>query len=168
MSPRDHTRSPFGPVQLWGYHHHTLVMPRPPRWRRWLRKLTSPMVIAAMPLAIIPVGLAAPARADGVLSYSELAYASQYGAGAICPVIDEYPSIAGVRGVLDGIAEDGYSYDSAVDIINYSVATYCPRNWSLLVAIGRAARSTQSAATAAPTPAAPTTTLPTKIGGRIG
>ena len=37
--------------------------------------------------------------------------------------------------------EQGYPGDSAVDIINASVHEYCPENWRLLVAIGKAARA---------------------------
>ena len=44
-------------------------------------------------------------------------------------------------GVTAGIVKDGFSEDDAVDIINASVDTYCPRNWPLLQAIGRAARA---------------------------
>ena len=96
---------------------------------------TSGAVIAATGLAY-----ASDAHADGYLSSTEAAYVDRYGAGAVCPVIDEYPSAAGVLGVTRGIMEDGFTADNAVDIINASVSTYCPRNWPLLVAIGNAAR----------------------------
>lgn len=90
---------------------------------------------------------AAPARADGHLDATEADYVQMYGAGAICPVIDQYHSVAGVTGVARGITKDGFSLDSAVDIINASVQEYCPRNWPLLVAIGKTARG-ESGATA--------------------
>lgn len=105
--------------------------------RRVWRRLTPAIVIAASPLLIIPVGIA---RADGVIDDTEYAYISTWGPVAICPVIDEYPSAAGVVGVMRGIMDDGMTADSAVDIINASVHQYCPRHWSLLQAIGRAAR----------------------------
>jgi hypothetical protein len=80
------------------------------------------------------------AHADGVISDTEYAYINTYGAGAVCPTIDEFPTEAGVMGVMAGIAEDGFTGDSAVDIINESVSSYCPRHWPLLQAIGAKAR----------------------------
>jgi len=85
------------------------------------------------------------AKADGILDNSETDYVLMYGAAAICPVIDQYHSMAGVTGVARGITKDGFSLDSAVDIINASVQEYCPRNWPLLVAIGKAARGESGA-----------------------
>ena len=83
---------------------------------------------------------ASDARADGVLSDVEYAYSTVWGPTAICPVIDEYPTEAGVLGVAKGIVADGFTADSAVDIINEAVYDWCPRHWPLLQAIGRAAR----------------------------
>ena len=80
------------------------------------------------------------ARADGNISNTEYAYIVAYGAGAVCPTIAEFPSAAGVMGVMQGIVGDGFTPDSAVDIINGSVAEYCPQYWSLLQKIGAAAR----------------------------
>jgi len=80
------------------------------------------------------------ARADGQISNVESAYIAAYGAGAVCPVIAEYPSTAGVLGVAQGIMDDGFTAGDAVDIINVSVATYCPEYWSLLERIGAEAR----------------------------
>ena len=82
-----------------------------------------------------------PARADGTISAGEADYIELYGQGVVCPVIDRYHSIPGVMGVVSAIVDDGFSEDNAVDIINASVDTYCPRNWPLLQAIGRAARA---------------------------
>lgn len=85
------------------------------------------------------------AHADGYISHTEAAYINTYGAAAICPVIDEYHSSAGVMGVMKSIMSDGFTADSAVDIINEAVSEYCPRNWPLLVAIGDAARNNTTA-----------------------
>jgi hypothetical protein len=87
--------------------------------------------------AIITTGVA---KADGVLSDTEAAYVMAYGAGAVCPTIAEYPSMAGVMGVAQGIMADGFTADSAVDIINASVAAYCDRYRPLLQALGAEAR----------------------------
>lgn len=102
--------------------------------------LTSWPVVALSPLLIVPVGLASPARADGTISDTEFAYIQMYGASAVCPTIDDYPTPAGVLGVEQGIEHDGFTADDAVDIINVSVHEYCPSHWPLLVAIGKAAR----------------------------
>ena len=83
---------------------------------------------------------AASAKADGVIDDDEQVYADAYG-GAICQVLDEHYSLAGVVGIYDVIVEQGYAPDSAVDIINVAVHEHCPDNWRLLVAIGRAARA---------------------------
>lgn len=112
-----------------------------------------PAVIKAYSLGIITgsfltAGLiyaAAPAKADGNLDSSEADYVLMYGEDAICPVIDKYHSMGGVMGVAKVITDDGFTADSAVDIINSSVSTYCPRNWPLLVSIGKAARGETAA-----------------------
>ena len=81
-----------------------------------------------------------PARADGYLSDTEQVYVEMYGEGAVCTTIDSYHSAGGVLGVAQAITKDGFSAGDAVDIINASVSTYCPRNWPLIVAIGTVAR----------------------------
>ncbi|OBC11392.1 hypothetical protein A5784_34915 [Mycobacterium sp. 852013-50091_SCH5140682] len=91
---------------------------------------------AAGALAAAIVTHAPVAHADGNLSNREAAYVLAYGAGAVCPTIDDFPSIAGVVGVVKGIAADGFTYDDAVDIVNASVGSYCPRHWSLLQQVG--------------------------------
>lgn len=86
------------------------------------------------------VGLSARAHADGYITDTEAAYILAYGPTAICPVITEFPSKAGVYGVANGIMADGFAADDAVDIINASVARYCDEYWPLLVQIGAEAR----------------------------
>lgn len=82
---------------------------------------------------------AVPAKADGVLSDSEAVFVELHGT-IVCRVIDQYHSLSGVMGVAEAIRQQGFSTGDAVDVINASVQEFCPRNWSLLVAIGRAAR----------------------------
>lgn len=86
------------------------------------------------------VMLASPAKADGMLDDDELVFVELHG-GDVCFVIDTYHSVGGVTGVAEAIVEQGFTPDSAVDIINASVQEYCMRNWPLLQAIGRAARA---------------------------
>lgn len=111
-----------------------------------------PAVIKAYSLGIITgsfltAGLiyaAAPAKADGQLSNDEIDYVLTY-EDVICSVIDKYHSTGGVLGVAEAIRNDGFAADSAVDIINAAVEDACPRNWPLLVAIGKAARGENAA-----------------------
>lgn len=93
-------------------------------------------VFAALAAAVV---FAAPARGDDYLDASEEDYADRWWL-AICHTLDAHHSVSGVMGVGSGIVNDGFSNDSAADIINYAVAEYCPRNWPLLVAVGRAYR----------------------------
>jgi hypothetical protein len=105
-------------------------MPRPTAIRAYALGVLTGSVLTAGVL------VAAPAKADGVLSNAEAAYVIAFGAAAVCPVISQFPTEAGVFGVLMGIMDDGFSADSAVDIVNESVADFCPRHWPLLTAIG--------------------------------
>lgn len=107
---------------------------------RVLKRLLVSMAAGAV-LAGTGIGYA---RADGVVSDAEFAYINTYGAGAVCATIDEFPTQAGVFGVGQGIIDDGFTADSAVDIINASVAAFCPQHWPLLQAIGAQARGETS------------------------
>lgn len=92
-------------------------------------------------VSLIAAGLTAPeVKADGILSATEAAYVLAYGEVAVCATLDDYPSTAGVLGVADGIMDDGFTADNAIDIINASVMEYCPRHWPMLVQIGKEAR----------------------------
>lgn len=57
--------SPFRPVRKFGvsedaiHSHRITARPRRPWWWRLWRRITNPVAIAALPLALIPVGLAA-------------------------------------------------------------------------------------------------------------
>lgn len=99
----------------------------------------APALIAA---GVITAGSVAPdAKADGVLSAVEIAYVAVYGASAVCPTLDSYPSTSGVLGVAEAIVGDGFAEGDAVDVINASVWEFCPWHWALLVGIGQAARA---------------------------
>ena len=90
--------------------------------------------------ATISLLTAAPAGADGHIDDAEWTYINAY-APAICAVIDAVPTPGGVLGVGQGIINDGFSADNAVDIINAAVWGLCPRHWALLEATGRAIRN---------------------------
>lgn len=109
-----------------------------PRRARTINRL----LIAAGLGALLVAGTGV-AKADGVLSNAEKAYVQAYH-NAICWTLDDYPSVGGVMGIASVIIDDGFSGDDAADIVNASVAGWCPRHWPLLVAIGEAARGQQA------------------------
>lgn len=95
---------------------------------------------AGLIVGSICVATAAVARADGFLNEDETLFVQLYGADAVCATITDY-RVAGVMGAAEVIIAEGFSPDSAADIINASVQAFCPENWALLNAIGSAARA---------------------------
>jgi hypothetical protein len=92
----------------------------------------------ALFLAITVPGLA---HADGHLTGYEQNIGDIEGHD-ICAFLDE-ENITISRVTSIGVYlmdEDALSADSAGDVINYAVETYCPQHWATLVAIGKAAR----------------------------
>lgn len=94
--------------------------------------------IAAAGLITMPA-----AKADPELSHAQIAYVQKYH-GAVCATISDYPSEGGVAGVLSVIIDDGFTPTEAANVVNASVAVYCPQWWSLLQAIGDRARAADS------------------------
>jgi hypothetical protein len=82
------------------------------------------MAVAAA-FGVILMLLAAPtAKAD---SDSEAyAYAAHY-AGAVCAVLDDYPTVNGMLGIMAAITEDGLSNYQAGQVVGISIAEVCPR-----------------------------------------
>lgn len=91
--------------------------------------------------AVMTAGAVGVARADGTLSGPELRFVLDNGATVICPTLDEFPSEGGVLGVLTVILERGFAPDDAADIVNASVATFCPEYRGLLDTVGQRARN---------------------------
>lgn len=78
--------------------------------------------------ALMALGYAPHAKA----SPSTEAYADIYGP-TVCSVLSEYPTVAGVMGVGQGISEEsGFTPEQAGEVIAYSVFTYCPWHKPLL------------------------------------
>lgn len=75
---------------------------------------------------------AAPSKADNV----SVAYASTFG-GAVCNVLDAYPSFDGIKGIAQAIVDDGLSFRQAGEVIAYSVTDICPRHLGLVRAFAR-------------------------------
>jgi hypothetical protein len=80
-------------------------------------------------LGCIAVILAHPAKAD--TDPVVVAYSAHYG-GAVCSVLDEYPSENGILGIGASIIEDGLSAYQAGQVIYLSVSDICPRHMGLL------------------------------------
>jgi hypothetical protein len=89
------------------------------------------------------VTMPAEAHAAPTLSHAQIAYVNTFH-GAVCKTITAYPSEAGVAGVLQGVMSDGFGPVDAANIVNASVAVYCPQWWALLQAIGDRARAQDS------------------------
>jgi hypothetical protein len=84
-----------------------------------------------------------PAAKADPLNDTQTAYVLTYHS-AVCKTISAYPSEAGVAGVLSGIMDDGFGPVDAAEIVNASVAGWCPAWWPLLQAIGDRARAQDS------------------------
>lgn len=104
---------------------------------RVLRTRLALMAVGAVTAgAVLGTGVA---RADGYITPTEARYIAVNG-HVVCDVLDDYPSEAGVTGIMQAIVSDGFSADSSADIVNASVLENCPRFWVLLVEIGNRAR----------------------------
>jgi hypothetical protein len=141
---------PFGPVVE---HGRLVETPRPPLWRA----LTPWWVIALSPLLIIPIGLAAQARADTISDVAYLTTLDQFGVPysseaqaiaighSVCDVLDAgiLPRRAALL-VADG---DGYSLHDANTVVGASIGAYCDKY--------------------APSTTTPSSTVGASMGGRI-
>ncbi len=52
---------------------------------------------------------------------------------AVCDVMDEYPSVAGVMGIVEAIVEDGLTPVQAGQVVGMSVTAICPRHTTLMM-----------------------------------
>jgi hypothetical protein len=83
-------------------------------------------------IALLWMAPQASAAPDGLdVSDEVLDYASDRGQ-IVCRVLDEYPSVSGLIGVMQGISEDGFSYFEAGQVTALSVYSFCPRHSDLL------------------------------------
>jgi len=103
------------------------------RFRR--AKLMDGLAVALLMLLMAALGviaftLAPHAKADVSPAVSD--YVAVYGAGAVCPVLDEHHTVSGMLGVLRGIQHDGFTAFEAGQIVGMSVTEYCPRNTPLM------------------------------------
>lgn len=88
-------------------------------------------IFRAAALAGIVAVFAAPA-ATAEPSSLVVAYTAHYG-GVVCDVLDQYPSISGVLGVMQGVQNDGFTAYESGEIVGLSVAEICPRHTGLML-----------------------------------
>lgn len=82
-------------------------------------------LVATAWLALVIVGawLSTPAHADPQSNYAQL------NAAAICSTLDEYPTVAGVTGVLSAVMEEsGFTAYESGGVIATAVIGYCPEH----------------------------------------
>lgn len=75
--------------------------------------------------------LAFAPNANADIDSEAYAYAAHY-AGAVCTTLDDYPSTAGMLGIMQAIVEDGLTYYQAGQAVALSVTESCPRHAYLL------------------------------------
>jgi hypothetical protein len=72
--------------------------------------------VALAALVMTPAANASPITNYGTIN-----------AGPICKTLDDYPTVAGVTGVLSAVMEDsGFSAYQAGEVVGWTVATFCP------------------------------------------
>lgn len=49
-----------------------------------------------------------------------------------CEVLDDYPSVAGLTGVMQAVVEDGFTSRQAGEIVALSIYEYCPNHADLI------------------------------------
>ena len=91
-----------------------------------MRKLVAFAIVIMIALLAMPT-----ARADDRLQPNEVEYMAQYG-NDLCLAIEGDPTPQNVFHIGEDIINDGFDPESAADIINYTVAIYCP-NWGPLL-----------------------------------
>lgn len=105
---------------------------RPPKRRKPAMRLHwSIHVFAASALLTVAVWFSIPANA-GTGDREVRRYAAS-AATAICSVLDDYPTLPGVRGVLQGIKNDsGFGDYEVGEVLALAVQQDCPRFLPLL------------------------------------
>jgi hypothetical protein len=79
--------------------------------------------------AVLTAGVsafAAPAKAEPDPSNEVLEYTVK-AEGAVCRTLTKYPTIYGVRGILDSIEDQGFTPYDAGEIVALSVTDACPQ-----------------------------------------
>jgi len=115
---------------------------RRPRWSRHpfghsrfrRAKIMDAIAVALLMAFMAALGVivfASTAKADDSYDAEAYAYAAHYGS-AVCAVLDDYTSVSGVLGVMDGITQDGLTPYQAGQVVGISVTELCPQHGWLL------------------------------------
>lgn len=88
-------------------------------------------ISAASALLTFAVYFSIPAHADPVepqvRNYATIA------ASAVCTTLDKYPTLPGVSGTVQAVADDsGFTVTQAAQVVSISVINVCPRHIPLL------------------------------------
>jgi hypothetical protein len=98
--------------------------------RLYDRMAVALLIMLCAALGVIVFTLAAPhAKAD--TDPVVVAYSAHYG-GAVCSVLDEFPSENGILGIGKSIMDDGLTGYQAGQVLYLSVSDICPRHMGLL------------------------------------
>lgn len=93
--------------------------------------MKSKLAALAFLLVLGMYGSAAVARAD--LGWDMI---------RVCTVLDDYPTISGVLGVLRGLTDEGYTAREAGWIVGRAVRDVCPEHMNLALRFAQAGAST--------------------------
>lgn len=88
-------------------------------------------LIAGIASLLLLIAMVPIAQADDQLQPNEVEYMADNGF-AICEELDRDPSPPTVINIAEGVINNGFVIDSAIDIVNYTVMIYCP-NWGPLL-----------------------------------
>jgi hypothetical protein len=111
-------------------HSWFLSQSRERKARLYDRLAVALLLVLCAALGVIGFTLAAPhAKAD--VDNVVVAYSAHYG-GAVCSVLDEFPSENGILGIGKSIMEDGLTGYQAGQVLYLSVSDVCPRHMGLL------------------------------------
>lgn len=136
----------YGPVAKWGVnedaaHANRPAVPPSSSARQWWERLTSPMVIAASPLLIIPVGLLSTPRADAD-PFTDYSYLSALNVLEV-PYVDDTAAISLGRGICDALDQGvsataiqnvgmtaGYTRVQVDRLVDAAIGAYCHEHWT--------------------------------------
>lgn len=87
-------------------------------------------VMAASALLTAAVYYSIPAHADP--GEQQVTNYAAWAAPAVCSVIDDYPTLPGVAGVVTAVAKDsGFTLMQAAEVVALAVQSLCPRHIAL-------------------------------------
>lgn len=110
---------------------HQTIAPRYQLKAKLLDALGVTLLMVFMAALGCAVLILSSPKAKADVDDAAYAYAATFG-GAVCNVLDKYPTFDGVVGIGQAIVEDGLSSYQAGEVIQVSVQEICPRHLGLL------------------------------------